>query len=373
MVSKQKRGGVILSTDNRQTEKNTEGTGVTPVSDNQAENALQDKRSRDKKKALTIFLILGIAVIVLPLLNMIDFNALLPDESEQQSGQTVTTVTLGDHHFTEPDYDEDIMADKDYLEKNRYLHYSYENETFEVVSDPARYGSLCQFFYNYFESAKAGDHKTYNSLFTEEYLEKNGEKQFAPQKIYNIQVTCFRSVYLENGDVNGKYKGYTVYYFDVSYNILDNNGTLRNDFLGDEGTRPLVFEVIEGDGQIKISSVSVYSSVEPVLEEKGFENGILLISLLIVAVMLAVAELITKKAVALMGIVACAAGAVLCFAPLSPLQVALSTAVILGVLLVFRFTIYKKIKNNRKNSHVAAKISESTDNYNESENTKEKE
>ena len=373
MVSKQKRGGVILSTDNRQTEKNTEGTGVTPVSDNQAENALQDKRSRDKKKALTIFLILGIAVIVLPLLNMIDFNALLPDESEQQSGQTVTTVTLGDHHFTEPDYDEDIMADKDYLEKNRYLHYSYENETFEVVSDPARYGSLCQFFYNYFESAKAGDHKTYNSLFTEEYLEKNGEKQFAPQKIYNIQVTCFRSVYLENGDVNGKYKGYTVYYFDVSYNILDNNGTLRNDFLGDEGTRPLVFEVIEGDGQIKISSVSVYSSVEPVLEEKGFENGILLIALLIVAVMLAVAELITKKAVALMGIAACAAGAVLCFAPLSPLQVALSTAVILGVLIVFRFTLYKKIKNNRKNSHVAAKISESTDNYNESENTKEKE
>ena len=199
------------------------------------------------------------------------------------------------------------------------------------------------------------------------------QKQFAPQKIYNIQVTCFRSVYLENGDVNGKYKGYTVYYFDVSYNILDNNGTLRNDFLGDEGTRPLVFEVIEGDGQIKISSVSVYSSVEPVLEEKGFENGILLIALLIVAVMLAVAELITKKAVALMGIAACAAGAVLCFAPLSPLQVALSTAVILGVLLVFRFTLYKKIKNNRKNSHVAAKISESTDNYSESENTKEKE
>ena len=63
---------------------------------------------------------------------------------------------------------------------------------------------------------------------------------------------------MTNGDANGRYKGYTVYYCDVSYNIKDNNGTLRNDFYGDDSTLPLIFEVIEKDDDAKINNIRRY-------------------------------------------------------------------------------------------------------------------
>ena len=334
-------------------------------------NETDNKRKNDKKKALIIFVILGIALVILPLLNMIDFNALLPSSSEDEHKNEVTTETLGDHHFTEPDYDEDIMLDRDYLEKNRYLHYEYDGETFEVVDNPGQYGSMCEFFQKYFDAAKAGDSKTYNSLFTEEYLEKNGEKSFAPQKIYNIYVRCIRSVHLKNGDAEGKYKGYNVYYFDVSYNILDNNGTLRNDFLGDEGSRPLVYEVIEGDSQIKISSVSVYSSVkDPQPVQEGFENGILIMVFVIALVALIIAELITKKSVCLCLALSCAAGVILALFAIEAVWVLLAVALISAVLLTLNFTVLKKYAKNIRSSAKTPKI---TDNINGTDNTDEKE
>ncbi len=256
------------------------------------------KKRADKKRVIIIFSLLLAALIILPLLNMIDLNKLLPEkEGDKDEKPELTTSTLGDHHFTEPDYNEDIMQDSDYLELNRSLFYTYENETFEVTDNPSEYGNdpVATFFKKYFDSAIAGDCKTFNSCYTEEYLEENGEKQFPPQKIYNMKVTCLRSAYLKDGDVSGNYKGYHVYDFDVSYNILDNNGKLRNDFLGDEGTKPLVFQVIEGDSEIKISSVSVYSAPLPEEEDNG---SVLTLVIIIAAVLLlggAVFALIFKK------------------------------------------------------------------------------
>lgn len=256
------------------------------------------KKRSDKRRIIIIFSVLLAALVILPILNMIDFNKLLPERDEgDDRREEITTVTLGDHHFAEPDYDEDIMKDPDYLALNRSLFYTYDNETFEVTDNPSEYGNsaLATFFKKYFDSAISGDCKTFNSCYTDEFLKENGEKQFPPQKIYNIRVTCLRSAYLKNGDVSGNYKGYHVYDFDVSYNIMDNNGKLRNDFLGDEGTKPLVFQVIEGDSQIKISSVSAYSTSDTDEKDEGSVWFLVIVIAAVLVLGLFVLALIFRK------------------------------------------------------------------------------
>lgn len=309
------------------------------------ENEKSSKKAA-KKKILVFFIILAAAAVILPIINMVDFDALLPKRSENEKPKT-TTVTLGSHHFTEPDYEEDIMSDEDYLEKNRFLHYTYENETFEVNGDAATHGSVCAFFDEYFQAVISGDYEKYNTMFTDEYIEEYGRKTFAPQKIYNISAVCLRSSYLENGDANGAYKGYYVYYFDVSYNIMDNNGTFRNDFLGDEGTLPLIFEIIEGGNEIKISSINVYGNPGDVTTPVS-PNAVLIIIFAVLLLLLILAEVLTKKLVALSLAVASAVGLVLALLNVDIGAVIISAFLVGALLVVLRFTLLKKFLKNFK-------------------------
>ena len=227
--------------------------------------------SKRKKRAIIFVFVILALLIILPIISFIDWNSL---SNKKNTDEDSWITFYGDQHFVAVDYDENIEEDTVYMSKDRRLHYSENNETFSVDSDPSRYGLACELFYKYFELVKAGDHENYYSLFTKEYAEKHGDINFftknklifTQQKIYNINVKLIRSSYLENGDANGKYVGSTVYYFDVSYRIKDNNGTFRRDMRSDEAV-PLVFELLETDGIIKISNISFY---KPQIFTKSF-------------------------------------------------------------------------------------------------------
>jgi len=229
------------------------------------EEAGARSKARSKRTALIILAVIIVLAIVLLLLNSIDFDALAKDIARGNSrGEDVkvtekSIVTVDPNFLAEPDYDEDILQDAEYLKENRYLHFTYGAETFEVLTRNDSYNNVCTLFYDYFEAVISGDARAYESLFTEEYVASHETPDFTAQKLYNINVKCLYSSYLEDGDANGNYKGYTVWYCDVSYNIKDNNGTFRNDFYGDESTLPLVFEVIEKNGVAKISNVAHYN------------------------------------------------------------------------------------------------------------------
>ncbi len=219
-----------------------------------------------KKKAIIFISIVLVLLIILPVLSFVDWDSL----SEKEDTDEDSWITFyGDQHFVTPDYDENIEDDKAYMQKDRMLHYSSSNETFSVDGDPEKYGLPCTLFYEYFELVKNGDYANYYSLFTKEYAEKHEDKNFftknklifTKQKIYDIKVELLRSAYLKNGDKNGEHVGSTVYYFDVSYRIKDNNGTFRRDIRSDEAV-PLVFELLETDGEIKISNISFYKPHE---------------------------------------------------------------------------------------------------------------
>ena len=298
-------------------------------------------KKETKKKIIIFFVILAAAAVLLPLINMIDFDALVPEDDPEKETE-ITTLTLGSHHFLEPDYEKDIMLDEKYLKENRYLHYTYDNETFEVDGDAANYGNVCVFFDEYFKAVISGDYEKYNLMFTDEYIEKYGEKTFTQQKIYNINVECIHSDYLKDGDAKGKYKGYYVYYFDVSYNIMDNDGTFRNDFLGDEGVLPLVFEVIEGDGKVQISSISVYQNAAPGPVATQDPYAIYIIAFAILLLLLALVEVFTRKLVAVLGALSCGVGIVLSVMRLDIGTIVIAVLVICATLVLLRFTLLKK-------------------------------
>ena len=176
-----------------------------------------------------------------------------------------------------------------------------------------------------------------------DYIKKNGKVTLAPQKLYDIRVECLASVYLEDGDSNGDYKGYYLYEFDVAYSILDNNGTLRKDFLGDEGQKPLIFKVIEGDGEVKISSVGVYVYAnDPMEPDETFDNGILIVVLGALVALLILAEVFTKKTVALSLALSCVVGGIVAAFNVD-MVIVIAVTVLLGLVLsVLSFFIFKK-------------------------------
>lgn len=225
----------------------------------------QIKRSRKKAAVIFICVVLSLLVI-LPILTYVDWDSLLPEKiTEEEQDRDSWIKYYGDQYYKEPDFELDTSDDPKYMELDRTLYYTDGNERVQVVSSTKEFGVYCELLYDYFEIVKQGDYSEYYSLFTDFYAEKHGdvnfftkrELKFTPQKIYNIEVKLIRSVYLEDGDANGKYKGSTVHYFDVSYCIKDNDGTFRRDILSDQ-SRPLVFELLETDGEVKISDISFY-------------------------------------------------------------------------------------------------------------------
>ena len=258
---------------------------------------------KKKKAVLTAFAVIGALAVLLALLNMIDFDAILEkakqkdgDKDKEQKQEEV--VTIDPAFFVEPDYDEDIMLDREYLKENLYLHYTEGNETFEVIDRGHAVNDVCRLFYDYFEALKKGDSGALYSFFTEDCLKENGKKNFTAQKVYNINVRCIGSSYLENGDSKGEYQGYTVHYCDVQYNIKDNNGTFRNDYFGDDATLPMVFEILEKNGYVRISDVSYYSSAPSgggTVDKKSFPVSVMFFVWLAAFVIFAIITPVTGK------------------------------------------------------------------------------
>ena len=246
-------------------EKNT--TPPAPDLNKDAENPTKAPIKRQKKKAIIFASIVLSLLVILPILSIIDFDALF-GLGENEKDKDSWIHFYGDQYFGTPNYNEDIEKDEEYMELDRMLYYSTGNETFQIIDDPQEFGSCCVLFYNYFKNLKNGDHLRYYTLFTDRYEEEYGktnpftkkELRYTPQKVYNIKVTLLQSTYLENGDANGEYVGSTMHYFNVEYCIKDNNGTYRRDILSDM-SRSLVFEVLETDGKPLINDISFYRYV----------------------------------------------------------------------------------------------------------------
>lgn len=242
-----------------------------------------------KRKAKKILLSLVIALGILLLLNLIPFDRLADAAIEEIPEETQPAVTYPAENFYTPDYDEDVMQDEIYLKYNRLLTFARDGEAFSVTADTAHgYGPVCMLFQDYMETLMAGDTDACNKLFTDEYLEKKGKFNFAPQKVYDMRVEVVRSEVLTDGDAKGEYKGYTVSYCEVSYKLRQNNGTLRRDFYREGDTLPQIFEVLEKDGVAQINQIRSIRSGSDTTPTQTKGGQIIMYVVWIVAIVLAV-------------------------------------------------------------------------------------
>ena len=198
------------------------------------------------KIGIVIFLLFAVLV---SLLTLIDFEALY----QKLSGPVkVNKPTYSEDDFSPADFYTDILTDPEYTELDIVMTWQ-ENGVTEKLSDNnyMKYDEEGELVYRYFNSLITGDAKTYNSLFSAEYLEKNGEQAAFPmQRVYAMKVTV-----RERSEDNVGAEHLTI---KLLYKIQRNDGTVRDDMLSDESVPIDIRVSIPAGGSAKIESITHY-------------------------------------------------------------------------------------------------------------------
>ena len=179
--------------------------------------------------------------------------------------------------FHEANYDYDIMKDENYLELDRNVRFenSQNGITIEIVDDnlndvPSDIRDSFSVIYNFIDYAISGDHQKLNELFSDEYIEADGETkmEFTMQQLYNIKVTYIT-------DATAESDGYTYSSQDfwLEYMIRKNNGTFRNDMASDCIKKEYV-RITNRNDEYEIDVLAPFKTEIP--KRQTFERGTIL-------------------------------------------------------------------------------------------------
>jgi hypothetical protein len=157
-------------------------------------------------------------------------------------------------NFYEPDFEENIFEDEEYMALISDGVVRYDNSSNSVVNitleNADEHGDTVKLLVDFVYSIIDGDCERYNSFFSEEYLESNGKKEnFTMQKIYNCMIT-----YFSQEDVSENGNNYTKYIYKLKYQIYENNGTYRQDIGEDYKTQYIV--ITDRNGKLLIDAVT---------------------------------------------------------------------------------------------------------------------
>ena len=237
----------------------------------------KESKASLRKKRLTVLLILLGVMAVLLLLNAIDFENVTPPA---ESTEEYAPVTQPIQNFYEPDYESDITKDKGYMSLDRLISYTYSGQT--VVLEEGRDlpdKAFTRFFLDYFEAMQKGfggsedEGVGFNALYSEIYYRTHTTfGEFAPQKVYDIEITRMGEIGVVSSVDNmadQPYLGASVGDFEVRYKIYKNDGTFRRD-ISEEDVIPLIFTVMaEKNGKVSVNRVSYIRYENPSDVEGG--------------------------------------------------------------------------------------------------------
>jgi len=207
--------------------------------------ARQAREATQKLKKTILIVAAGMVVFMVAAL----FLMPVLDRAINGTGEEESTARPNTVIYYEPDYEYDIMQDAEYLALDRFIYYTdvRTNETIIIPEDKvASYGPAVVTLKTMIDAIIAGDHETYNSLFSTNYYEadenRKPEPPFTMQQLYDIELTL---VTTEDRVENNK--RYTLYVYDVEYKIHKNNGTFRAD-LGHDDSRIQRFILSDSTG-----------------------------------------------------------------------------------------------------------------------------
>lgn len=213
--------------------------------------------NKQKKKVLIVVICLfAIAVVGFIMMKVGIFDSV--GSSRSVSNKKVTSFVYNEETELvswrkEPaDFDADIFRDPDYLGVTSWLNYTRGTITIGLFDeDYESWDKNLALFDKYFDSLKSGDTDTLISLHSDRYFDNNWEWiDIAPQRVYDIYVE-----YIFDKDVNDpEYGKVTKYIYKLSYKIMKNDGTFRND-VGSDAAKPVYIELVEKpDGELFIDA-----------------------------------------------------------------------------------------------------------------------
>ena len=163
--------------------------------------------------------------------------------------------------FYDADFDENIFENQEYMQKNAFVKYTKGGVSYYITqSIDQTEDEYASFFVNYFEKVKLAD-KSYADMFSQSYEHSydyiaSPDSEFAPQMIYDIEVSRFETQNDHSLESDTQYA-----FFEVKYKIFHNNGTYRRD-LPEDGMKPLLFKLSNTGGKIKIESITDFAQLD---------------------------------------------------------------------------------------------------------------
>jgi len=211
----------------------------------------KDPKKRKQTAAILIAAACVVCIIGLFFLNTgsltfdFDFFSKEPKETEQ-----VVYTGNGKHRISlyDPDWESDIFENREWLSKNRWLTYAEGGMSLTLVDeDYASYGDAVVMFADYFLALMKGDAEWVNSFYTDSYFETHDRyTAITMQKIYDMKVEIIEQK--DNGNT-------ITYIYRVTYKIMENDGTFRNDMVSD-AERAQYYYLTDDGNHVQIYDVS---------------------------------------------------------------------------------------------------------------------
>ncbi len=147
-----------------------------------------------------------------------------------------------------PNWDYNVYEDEQWLGKNHYITYS-EGGVSVMITDEIYdgYGICVEFMALYFEALKMGNAEALCGFYADEYFNDNYRwDEITMQAVYDVKLEYVSA----KSDIDK-----TTYVYKVSYKIMKNDGTFRNDVKSD-AERPEYYTIVDDGSKLKITAVS---------------------------------------------------------------------------------------------------------------------
>lgn len=224
----------------------------------------QNQKNKNLKKKRLLVIIGAFAVLLLlVLLNSIDFES---SPTEEAPEPPYTPDTYYAYYFVDPDYESNIFENPDYKKLDHSIAYTYNNQTVDLKNnlknnDHESYDvPFAAFFVEYFTAlAKGNANGNFDSFYSDVYFRTHKSfGNFAPQKVYDIDVARVgdpQTITSEEKEEDVIYIGCTLTSFEVRYRIFQNDGTFRRDILDEDIIVQYIDLLGDKSGNYTINSV----------------------------------------------------------------------------------------------------------------------
>ena len=213
-----------------------------------------------KKKRMTIVVAVACAVCVIGLVFM-SFEAQISELIDSAFNKETELVQLvydgnGVHRISlyDPDWETNIFDVERWLEKNRCITY-VDNGMAVTITDEAydEYGICVEFMALYFKALMYGDADALCGFYADSYFIENERwAKITMQKVYDMRMELINTVYNQSE---------IIYVYKISYKIMENDGTFRDDVVSD-AERAQFYSIVDTGDEIKITDVSYSYSVK---------------------------------------------------------------------------------------------------------------